>query len=142
MNPLVKTFIEFKLLKAETKETARVAFLTVRETLTRLGIASRKEKTLFQSCHILHKQGQYYIVHFKEMLALDGKPVDFTDEDKARRNAIVKLLIEWKLIQLVGSDTLLEPSLDLHNNIKVLHFDEKKEWKLVPQYVIGRRPEQ
>jgi hypothetical protein len=113
-------------------------FLKVRETLTRIGVASRKDKTLYQSCHILHKQGKYYIVHFKELFALDGKPSDFSTEDKGRRNTIVKLLSDWGLIAVVEADKILEPLTPL-NQIKILPFKEKDEWSLVTKYNIGRK---
>ena len=99
-------------------------FLKIRETLTRIGVASRKDKTLFQSCHILHKQGRYYIVHFKELFALDGKPTNFSENDQARRNTISNLLAEWGLITLVNSDktaTLVVPL----NQLKILSYKEK-----------------
>ena len=112
-------------------------FLKVKETLTRIGVASRHERRLFQSCHILHKQGKYYIVHFKELFALDGKPTDISDNDYARRNSIINLLVEWELITLVGSQEL-EPVAPM-NQIKILRFDEKDEWDLVVKYNIGRK---
>jgi hypothetical protein len=113
-------------------------FLKVRETLTRIGVASRKDKTLYQSCHILHKQGKYYIVHFKELFALDGKPSDFSSEDKGRRNTIVKLLSDWGLIAVVDPEKIAEPQTPL-NQIKILPFKEKNEWNLVTKYNIGRK---
>jgi len=113
-------------------------FLKVRETLTRIGVASRKDKTLYQSCHILHKQGKYYIVHFKELFALDGKPTDFSDEDKGRRNTVVKLLSDWGLIAVVDPDKISDPQTPL-NQIKILPFKEKNEWSLVTKYNIGRK---
>jgi hypothetical protein len=113
-------------------------FLKVRETLTRIGVASRKDKTLYQSCHILHKQGKYYIVHFKELFALDGKPTDFSDEDKGRRNTVVKLLSDWGLIAVVDPDKIEDPQTPL-NQIKILPFKEKNEWSLVTKYNIGRK---
>ena len=113
-------------------------FLKVRETLTRIGIESRKEKTLFQSCHILHKQGKYYIVHFKELFALDGKTTNFTENDTARRNSIANLLAEWELISLVESDKSAEPTVPL-SQLKILSFKEKDEWELTPKYNIGNK---
>ena len=113
-------------------------FLKVRETLTRIGVASRKDKTLYQSCHILHKQGKYYIVHFKELFALDGKPTDFSDEDRGRRNTVVKLLSDWGLIAVVDPDKIEDPQTPL-NQIKILPFKEKNEWSLVTKYNIGRK---
>ena len=112
-------------------------FLKVRETLSRIGVASRHEQILYQSCHILHKQGKYYIVHFKELFALDGKPTDISENDYARRNSIINLLVEWELITLVGSQEL-EPVAPM-NQIKILRFDEKDEWELVVKYNIGRK---
>lgn len=113
-------------------------FLKVRETLTRIGVASRKEKTLYQSCHILHKQGRYYIVHFKELFALDGKSTDFSSEDRGRRNTITKLLSDWGLIAVVEPDQIETPQTPL-NQIKILPFKEKNEWNLVTKYNIGRK---
>lgn len=113
-------------------------FLKVRETLTRIGIASRKDSTLYQSCHILHKQGKYYIVHFKELFALDGKPSNFSDEDKGRRNTIVKLLCDWGLIAVVDAEKIQDPVMPL-SQIKILPFKEKNEWNLVTKYNIGRK---
>ena len=112
-------------------------FLKVRETLSRIGVASRHEQKLYQSCHILHKQGKYYIVHFKELFALDGKPTDITENDYARRNSIVNLLVEWELVSLVNFQEL-EPVAPM-NQIKILRFDEKDEWELVVKYNIGRK---
>ncbi len=111
-------------------------FLKVKETLTRMGIASKREKKLFQSCHILHKQGRYAIVHFKELFALDGKTTDFSDEDKARRNMIAVLLEEWGLLDIVD-ETKVEVVAAM-NQIKILSFKEKKDWVLEPKYNIGR----
>ena len=104
-------------------------FLKVRETLTRIGIASRKEKTLFQSCHILHKQGKYYIVHFKELFALDGKTTNFSENDEARRNTIANLLTEWELISLVEPDKSSEPTVPL-SQLKILYFLDGLLWDL------------
>jgi hypothetical protein len=115
-------------------------FLKVKETLTRIGVASRKEQALYQSCHILHKQGKYYIVHFKELFMLDGKPANFSDDDKGRRNTIAALLEEWGLIKVVNSEQINETKLPL-NQIKVLPFKEKNEWRLVTKYNIGRKPQ-
>ena len=112
-------------------------FLKVRETLSRIGVASRHEQILYQSCHILHKQGKYYIVHFKELFALDGKPTDISENDYARRNSIINLLVEWELITLVDSQEL-EPVAPM-NQIKILRFDEKDDWDLVVKYNIGRK---
>lgn len=112
-------------------------FLKVKETLTRIGVASRKDKTLFQSVHILHKRGLYVVIHFKELFSLDGKSSDFSDEDKARRNTIAKLLADWGLVKIV-SEVALEPMASL-NRIKILPFSEKKDWKLCAKYQIGKR---
>ena len=113
-------------------------FLKVRETLTRIGVASRKESKLYQSCHILHKQGKYYIVHFKELFALDGKPSNFSDEDKGRRNTIAQLLSDWGLIAIVEPEKIKAPLTPL-SQIKILPFKEKDQWELVTKYNIGRR---
>ena len=110
-------------------------FLKVRETLSRIGVASRKERKLYQSCHILHKQGRYYIVHFKELFALDGKKTNLTENDIARRNPIAGLLKDWGLIDVLGS---AEPAAPL-SQIKVLSFREKEEWTLETKYNIGKK---
>lgn len=110
-------------------------FLKIRETLTRIGIASRKEKKLFQSCHILHKQGRYFIVHFKELFALDGKTSDISYNDIERRNSIAVLLQDWDLLKIVSKVTT-DPAATL-SQIKVVSFKEKNEWELVPKYTIG-----
>ena len=128
---LIQAMVEVKLREPDD-------FLKVRETLTRIGIASRKEKTLFQSCHILHKQGKYYIVHFKELFALDGKTTNFTENDTARRNSIANLLSEWELIKLVNPDKSAEPTVPL-SQLKILSFKEKDEWDLTPKYNIGNK---
>ena len=113
-------------------------FLKVRETLTRIGVASYKDRTLYQSCHILHKKGKYYIVHFKEMFLLDGKRSDITDADYARRNAIAKLLQEWSLIDLVSPDQVNGNLAPIHQ-IKIIPFKEKDQWSLVAKYTIGKK---
>lgn len=113
-------------------------FLKIRETLTRIGVASRKDKTIYQSCHILHKQGKYYIVHFKELFALDGKPSNFSEDDIARRNTIANLLSEWGLIRLVDSNKSSDPVSPL-SQIKVLPYKEKNEWNLTAKYNIGKK---
>ena len=112
-------------------------FLKVRETLSRIGVASRKERKLYQSCHILHKQGKYYIVHFKELFALDGKETNLSENDIARRNTIVNLLNDWGLVDVVG---VAEPSAPL-SQIKVISFKEKSEWLLETKYNIGKKRE-
>ena len=104
--------------------------------MSRIGVSSRQEKKLFQSCHILHKQGRYYIVHFKELFALDGKPTNLSENDLARRNTISNLLNEWKLLELVGG--VIEENLAPLNQIKILAHAEKNEWELIPKYNIGR----
>ena len=114
-------------------------FLKVRETLSRIGVASRKERKLFQSCHILHKQGRYFIVHFKELFALDGKHANLTENDIFRRNTIAKLLSDWGLVQIVSS--LREEELAPLSQIKVLSFKEKDEWTLETKYNIGKKKE-
>ena len=113
-------------------------FLKVRETLTRIGVSSRKEKVLYQSCHILHKQGRYYIVHFKELFALDGKPSNLTENDIQRRNAIAKLLEEWGLIKILNPTLLIDNIAPLHQ-IKIIAFKEKDEWQLITKYNIGKK---
>jgi hypothetical protein len=114
-------------------------FLKVRETLTRIGVASKKDQTLFQSCHILHKRGQYYIVHFKELFALDGKPTDITENDLSRRNAIVKLLADWGLVTVVRKQQIENPPPIFLSQIKILSHKEKDDWQLVPKYNIGKK---
>jgi hypothetical protein len=110
-------------------------FLKVRETLSRIGVASRKEKKLYQSCHILHKQGRYYVLHFKELFALDGKNTNLTENDVARRNTISKLLKDWGLVNIIGEVGELAPL----SQIKVLSFLEKNEWALETKYNIGSK---
>jgi len=112
-------------------------FLKVRETLTRIGVASRKEKKLYQSCHILHKQGRYYIVHFKELFALDGKRANLTLNDVQRRNRITQLLVDWELITVVKPETIEDVSP--LNQIKVIAYKEKDEWTLEAKYNIGKK---
>lgn len=111
-------------------------FLKVRETLTRIGVASRKDNILFQSCHILHKKGLYYVVHFKELFALDGKPTNITDNDIARRNTIANLLDEWGLVVLVNKDKSAYPVVSI-NQIKILPHQDKQSWELKSKYNIG-----
>ena len=112
-------------------------FLKVRETLTRIGVASRKEKKLYQSCHILHKQGKYYIVHFKELFALDGKYANLTVNDVQRRNRIARLLADWGLIQVVSEDSIQD--IAPLNQIKVLPYKDKSDWILEQKYNIGKK---
>ena len=111
-------------------------FLKIRETLTRIGVASRKDRTLYQSCHILHKRSKYYLVHFKELFALDGKDSSITENDIARRNAIARLLEEWKLLKIVIPEQASTPLAPM-SQIKVLPHKEKNEWSLVAKYNIG-----
>ena len=127
----IENMVECTLEKADD-------FLKVRETLTRIGVASRKDKTLYQSCHILHKQGRYYIVHFKELFALDGKPTNFSENDQARRNTISNLLAEWGLIKLVKPQVTEELVVPL-NQLKILSFKEKDQWNLTAKYNIGSK---
>ena len=117
-------------------------FLKVRETLTRIGVASRKEKKIYQSCHILHKQGKYYIVHFKELFALDGKNTNLSIKDLQRRNRIVQLLLDWGLVSIVEESKEKIADLAPLNQIKVLSFKEKNEWRLESKYNIGRKKQE
>jgi chitinase len=128
---LVNSLVEVTLPNDES-------FLKIKETLTRIGIASKKDKKLYQSCHILHKQGKYYIVHFKELFMLDGKINNFSEEDQARRNTIVKLLEEWDLIGVVDANKTQEPVAPL-SQIKILPYKDKDEWELVAKYSIGKK---
>jgi len=130
----LKQFVEVTLNEQDD-------FLKVRETLTRIGVSSRKEKVLYQSCHILHKQGQYYIVHFKELFLLDGKPSNISENDIQRRNAIAKLLEEWGLVTILNPQIMIDNIAPLHQ-IKIISFKEKNEWELVTKYNIGKKPEQ
>ncbi len=113
-------------------------FLKVKETLTRIGVSSRRENKLYQSCHILHKRGKYYIVHFKELFALDGLPTDISETDLGRRNAIANLLDEWELLEVVDIEKTENPRVSLAQ-IKILSYNDKKDWELIPKYHIGRR---
>lgn len=113
-------------------------FLKIRETLTRIGIASKKEKKLFQSCHILHKQNRYFIVHFKELFALDGKPTNFSEDDTARRNTIANLLAEWNLYKLINPEKTKTVTAPI-SQIKILSHKEKSEWILEQKYNIGKK---
>ena len=112
-------------------------FLKVRETLTRIGVASRKEKKIYQSCHILHKQGRYFIVHFKELFALDGKHANLTVNDVQRRNRIIQLLTDWGLVTVLNIDSVLDVAP--LNQIKVLAYKEKNDWILETKYNIGKK---
>ncbi len=113
-------------------------FLKVKETLTRIGVASRKNKALYQSCHILHKQQKYYIVHFKELFALDGKPTNFDQEDMGRRNTIANLLEEWGLVKINDPERTSEPVAPL-SQTKIISFKDKDQWELIPKYNIGKK---
>ena len=127
----IYSLVEIKLLYADD-------FLMVKETLTRIGVASKKDKVLYQSCHILHKQKRYFITHFKEMFGLDGKPANISEQDIGRRNAICKLLQEWDLIEVVNPKVIETPIVPL-SDIKIIPYAEKKEWSLVPKYSIGKK---
>ena len=122
----------------EVEELDQAGFLKVKETLTRIGIASKKENVLYQSCHILHKRGRYYIVHFLEMFTIDGKGRGFLDEDKARRNTIAHLLEEWGLIKILNPAICDEPRASM-SSIRVVPFKEKKNWILVEKYEMGSK---
>jgi hypothetical protein len=113
-------------------------FLKIRETLSRIGVASKKDRTLYQSCHILHKQGKYYILHFKQLFLLDGKKSDFSDDDKGRLNTIANLLAEWNLLALVNPAKSEDPVSPL-SQIKILSHKEKDDWILVTKYNIGKK---
>jgi hypothetical protein len=128
---LLNTLVEVKIAEEED-------FLKIKETLTRVGVASRKEMKLYQSCHILHKQSKYYIVHFKELFALDGKDTNFSDEDRLRRNKIAFLLQEWGLLKIVDPDSIKDNQAQM-NHIKIINHKEKNEWELVAKYNIGRK---
>jgi hypothetical protein len=127
----LKELVEVKLFEPDD-------FLKIKETLTRIGVASKKEKTLYQSCHILHKQSRYYIVHFKQMFLLDGKKSDFSDDDRARLNTIANLLNEWELLDLVDETKTKSPVATL-SQIKILTHKEKADWKLVTKYTVGKK---
>ena len=137
MNELDNNWNPDSMLEVQLKEPDD--FLKVRETLTRIGVASRKDKKLFQSCHILHKQGRYFIVHFKELFALDGKEANLTENDIERRNTIAQLLADWGLIAIINA-TVAEKKAPL-SQIKVLAFKEKSEWDLQAKYNIGKKIE-
>jgi Bacteriophage translational regulator len=128
---IVDNLIEIKIAQEED-------FLKIKETLTRIGIASRKEKKLYQSCHILHKQGKYYIVHFKELFQLDGKTSDFSDEDRGRRNVVCSLLEQWGLIKVVEPERIKAPVIPM-SHVKVIQHKDKKDWILEAKYNIGKK---
>jgi len=128
----------FKGVGVEIRLPTQDSFLKIKETLTRIGISSRKEKKLYQSCHILHKKGRYSILHFKELFILDGKKNTFTEEDKARRNTIVNLLEEWELIEIIDKNQTQDPIASL-NQIKIIPFKDKENWDLAVKYNIGKK---
>jgi hypothetical protein len=127
----LSNFVEIKLIEQDD-------FLKVKETLTRIGVSSRKERILYQSCHILHKQGHYYLVHFKEMFALDGKPSNISENDIQRRNAIATLLQEWGLLEILNPLIMLNNIAPIHQ-IKIISYKEKDEWELVSKYNMGKK---
>jgi len=128
---IVDSLVEVSLLEPED-------FLKIKETLTRIGVASKKDNTLYQSCHILHKQGKYYIVHFKELFMLDGKPSNFSEDDMSRRNTITTLLEQWGLLKVVRPEYIAELIVPI-SQIKIISHKEKDNWELVAKYNIGRR---
>jgi hypothetical protein len=128
---VVDTLVEVRLKNAED-------FLKIKETLSRIGVASKKDQILYQSCHILHKKGKYYITHFKELFLLDGKASDFDENDRGRRNTIVDLLEEWGLLEVVSTEKVLEPKANL-SQIKIIAYKEKDDWTLIPKYTIGKK---
>jgi hypothetical protein len=129
MNNILDSFVEVRLKTSED-------FLKVRETLSRIGLGSRKDNTLYQSCHIFHKQGKYYIVHFKELFLLDGKESNFSDQDLARRNKIASLLNEWGLVDIVDPKMIEEPIAPI-NQVKIIAHKDKANWNLQVKYTIG-----
>jgi hypothetical protein len=131
MNELLDSLIEVKIAEEED-------FLKIKETLTRIGVASRKEKKLYQSCHIFHKQGRYYIVHFKEMFMIDGKESNFSEEDIGRRNKVIQLLQEWGLLKVVEPERIVEPVSSM-SQIKIINHKEKNDWILEAKYNMGRK---
>lgn len=129
---MIENLVEVRLLEPDN-------FLLVKETLTRIGVASKKDNTLFQSCHILHKQGRYFIVHFKEMFLLDGKHnTDFSENDIARRNTITRLLKDWDLIEVIIPAAIEQPVVPV-SHLKIVSFRDKSNWNLIPKYSIGAR---
>lgn len=131
MDAIVNSLLEIELKNPDD-------FLKIKETLTRIGVASKKKQILYQSCHILHKQARYYIVHFKELFLLDGKPSDFTDNDGARRNSIARLLQEWNLLKIVDDESIQEDVVPL-NQLKILTFKDKENWELIQKYNLGNK---
>jgi hypothetical protein len=136
--------MEKRIMKISAEDLLEVTlkaeddFLKVRETLTRIGVSSKKENKLYQSCHILHKRGKFYIVHFKELFALDGLPTDIDDTDIGRRNTIANLLEEWGLVQIVDAKKSSDPIVSLAQ-MKIIPFKDKQNWELVPKYHIGKK---
>jgi uncharacterized protein (UPF0297 family) len=130
MDELVESLVEV-YIKSED-------FLKIKETLTRIGVASKREKKIFQTCHILHKKGKYYIVHFKEMFALDGKPTNFSEEDKCRRNKIARMLRDWLLLEIVEEEKV-DSEDTIYSQFKVISFKEKHLWSLETKYNMGKR---
>jgi hypothetical protein len=137
MTDFFKLDLPFEYFPLEIKLANPDDFLKVRETLTRIGVASRRDNTLFQSCHILHKQGHYFVVHFKELFALDGKQVDLSRNDIQRRNSIAKLLADWGLISVIDPDKYTDQAP--LSQIKILNYDEKNQWNLQAKYNIGKK---
>lgn len=131
MNRVVDSLLEIRIGEEDD-------FLKIRETLTRIGVASKKDKTLYQSCHILHKQGRFYLVHFKEMFSLDGKDTNFSEEDMGRRNTIATLLEEWGLLKIVDPQMASAPRTGI-NQIKIISHKEKGNWTLLTKYAIGKK---
>ena len=131
-----RSWTQEQMLEVSLKEPDD--FLKIREPLSRIGVASRRERKLYQSCHILHKQGRYYIVHFKELFALDGKETNLSDNDIARRNSIAKLLNDWGLVEIIGNTDMVAPL----SQIKIISFKEKNEWILETKYNIGKKREE
>lgn len=134
VQPILESLVEVKLAD-------RDSFLKIKETLTRIGVPSKKSNTLFQSCHILFKREKYYIVHFKELFMLDGRQTDFDDEDRARRNTIVGLIEQWGLATAVDKKQIAEPRASL-DKLKIISFKEKNKWELQPKYRIGKFKQQ
>lgn len=126
----ISNLVEIKLIEEDD-------FLKVRETLTRIGVASKKDNILYQSCHILHKRGKYYLVHFKELFALDGKPTDISENDLSRRNAIAKLLEDWGLVEIVNKKQIEDPEPAFLSQIKIISHKDKNNWELIAKYSIG-----
>ena len=137
MTDFFKLDLPFEYYPLEIKLANPDDFLKVRETLTRIGVASRRDNTLFQSCHILHKQGHYFIVHFKELFALDGKQADLSKNDIQRRNSIAKLLADWGLVTIIDPDKYTDQAP--LSQIKILNYDEKNQWTLQAKYNIGKK---